>query len=381
MNFDVAIIGGSFAGLSSAYFLAKQGLNVCLFDSRKIGSFTKSTGIFTKSVMEDLAIPRKLIESEIFGVHIYSPEMREYEYRSVKPLFYQSNTISFLNWLKTKASEEGVIFFENKSCNKIELTSNNVVIENVNAKVSVIASGPSISYKKSKQVLYTGLEYIAKCDVRDEHMFDVYFDYQICPGYVAWVSPNNSDRAHIGVLLKANSGVSGITAMKNFIKKSNLNLKKIYETRGGLVPLGETIQKTYGERSIVIGDAAGQIGAFSSAGINYSIRASKILSEVLPKYLDNPTASNLKEYEKRWKSDFNKLLTEESELRKIYDLADSNQKIEKGLKILSKIPKEKILEIANNFSNLKPLNYKTSLLQVIQKALTRHFISKMMQII
>ncbi len=370
MNFDVAIVGGSFAGLSSAYFLAREGLDVCLFESRKIGTSTKSTGIFTKSVIKDLNVPKDLIESEIFGTYFYSPNMTEYEYRFSKPLFYQSNTLKFIKWLKSKVLDKGASLFEKKSVSNIRFLPDKVVVEDVNAKLIIISTGPRpslVQEVKPQQVLYSGLEYIAKCNnIKDENMVQVYFDYEICPGYFSWIAPNNDKVAHIGVLRKLD-GTAAITAMKIFMEKIKLDLKRVYETRGGAVPLSAPIKKTYGERFVLIGDAASQIGAFSSAGINYSIRTAKILSKVLHNHLDNLNEANLNEYEKSWKSDVGKVLNEEWELRRIYDLANSNEKLEKALKLLSRLPKRKIFELINNFSNLEPLNYKKILFPLISK--------------
>lgn len=378
MNFDVAIIGGSFAGLSSAYFLSKLGLNVCLFDSRKIGAFTKSTGLLTDSVMDDLNVPKKLIESDIIGNYLYSPKMVEYEYRFPKAIFHQSKTLKFIEWLKSKALDRNTTFFEKSTCKSVRFTRDKVLVENVNAKLVVIASGPLQDFVpvKSKQVLYTGLEYISKCDIiKDERMWQSYFDYNICPGYFAWISPITSDTAHIGVLCKNNS-ISASTAMERFIKKIKLNIK-IHEKRGGVVSLGGSVEKTYGDRFVLIGDSACQIGSISSAGINYSVRAAKILADVLSNSIDNPNKKRLSEYETQCKASFGKLLAEELELRKLYDTVNDNSEIERGLKLASKIPKETIFDIMDRFSKLNQLNYKTSLLSTMPKLVAKHFIQKL----
>lgn len=131
MAYDVIIIGGSFAGLSSAYYLGKKGLKVCLIEGGKIGSSTKSTGILTKSVIKDLKIPSNLFETEIRGIFLYSPKMVEYEYRFGKPLFYPSHTLELLKWQKNQALSVGTKIIENKYCRNIEINSDNVVCEGV----------------------------------------------------------------------------------------------------------------------------------------------------------------------------------------------------------------------------------------------------------
>ncbi len=344
----------------------------------KIGKYTKSTGIFTKSVMKDLGVPKNLIESEIFGAYIYSPKMVVYEYMFSSPIFYQSDTLKFLNWLENECKKHGVIFFKNKTCNNIQIIDDKAVVENIDVKVVIIASGPlQRFFKGKKQELYTGLEYIAECDnIKNEHMFQAYFDYDICPGYFAWIAPRNHNTAHIGVLRKSGR-ISAINAMNSFLKKIKLKPKKIYEKRGGLVPLSGPTEPTYGNRIILLGDAAGQVGAFSSAGINYSVRAAKILGDLLPRILNDCSNEKLYLYEKKWKNEFGKLLNEELELKKIYNLANNNQKIEKGLKLLAKLPKNKIFEMIDKFSNMETLNYKTILFPIIPKIAFNYLKSKL----
>lgn len=370
MIYDAIIVGGSFAGLASAYFLAKKGLKVCLFDSRKIGSFTKSTGILTESVLSDLKVPSHLIETEIYGAYLYSPNMKEYGYKFSKPIFYQSNTLKFLEWFKGKVLENGAEIFEKKPCNKFKFSDSKVVCENVSGKLVIFASGLLPPFLRSQQLnLYTGLEYVARCDtIKDCEMFQVYLDYNICPGYFAWIAPNDNEIAHIGILRKSN-GISASNAMKMFLKKADIKIKSVIETRGGLVPLTGPVEKTYGNRYIIIGDAAGHIGAFSSAGINYAIRISKMLPKIIPKCLDNPSEETFRIYEKTWKSEIGEILQSELRMRRFYDLMGSNQNIEFGLKILSGLPKEKIFKVFERFTNLKPTRLRETLLPSIPKSM------------
>jgi len=106
---------------------------------------------------------------------------------------------------------------------------------------------------------------------------------------------------------------------------------------------------------IIIGDAAGQIGSFTFAGINYNVHASKIASNVIEKNIDEPSEKNLKLYEDVWKSDCGRLFREETFGRKMYDKIDSNKKLEILLKLISDIDKRKIYKLFERFTNLKPI--------------------------
>jgi flavin-dependent dehydrogenase len=72
--------------------------------------------------------------------------------------------------------------------------------------------------------------------------------------------------------------------------------------RQKILPLG-TIDRTYGERLLVIGDAAGLVTPTTGGGIHYSILSASLASEVAVDALarDRLDASSLAAYERRWR--------------------------------------------------------------------------------
>ena len=80
-SFDVLIIGGGFAGASTAYNLAKKGLKVLLIDSKpweRIGDKPCGDAV-SKEHFDRLGMPYpegKELEQKIEGIKIYSPDMK-----------------------------------------------------------------------------------------------------------------------------------------------------------------------------------------------------------------------------------------------------------------------------------------------------------------
>lgn len=358
MDYDVIVVGGSFAGLTNAYFLAKEGLKVCVFERRKIGEFTKSTGILTQSVIDDLNVPKKLIENEIDKFFLYSPSMKKYEYKFDKPLFFPSDTLNFLGWLKREVKRLGVDINENVNCKKIKINDSCVQCENIKGKLIIFACGilpKQFQYINKKKIdYYVGLEYIAEgINVEDKNAWQIYFDQNISPGYFCWITPVNRKIAHVGLLKRTNDYVSSQVSMNRFLKKINSKLSKTYETRTGLVPLSGPIEKTYGNRFIVTGDAAGHTGAFSSGGINYATRIAKITSKTISDCIDNSSEDELSRYEKLWKNEIGDRLNHEILLRRMFDKLNTNDKIEKVLKLLNHADRKRILKTLEDFTNLE----------------------------
>ena len=77
------------------------------------------------------------------------------------------------------------------------------------------------------------------------------------------------------------------------------------------VPL-RPLRRTYRDRVLVVGDAAGQVKPTTGGGIFYALLASKIVSQTLAEALadDDLSATRLSRYQSRWKD----LLTQELEV-------------------------------------------------------------------
>jgi flavin-dependent dehydrogenase len=75
--------------------------------------------------------------------------------------------------------------------------------------------------------------------------------------------------------------------------------------RGGQLPL-YPIDKTYTDRVILCGDAAGFINPFSGEGIYYAMSSGEIAADIVDKALSSGRTDEkfLSKYEKIWKNDF-----------------------------------------------------------------------------
>jgi flavin-dependent dehydrogenase len=82
------------------------------------------------------------------------------------------------------------------------------------------------------------------------------------------------------------------------------------EIRQKAVPVG-TLARSYGDRVLVIGDAAGQVKPTTGGGIYFGHLGARIAAKVLDEALssDNLTAGQLSRYQKQWKATMGKELS------------------------------------------------------------------------
>ena len=358
MDYDIIIVGGSFFGLCATYELAKSGFKVCLFEKSKIGECTKSTGIIFNYALKDLKLPDRLIENKIDGISLYAPSMKNVVIDLRKARFYNTNTLEFLKWLKERALSAGAEIFERKFCRKIKLWKDMAVCEEKSCNIIIFAHGPMKfpGIPLPRQNLYIGFEHIADIGFSNSNYWRMYFDNKISPGYFSWINPTYRQKCHIGLARNTKNKGSISNAFSSFCKKAGIKIKKIYETRCGIVPLSGPIEKPYGYRYLFIGDAAGQIGAMSAGGIQYAPRVAKILSKSVPNFIDNPTDKNIMLYKTQLYKEIGRNLKEELLLRKLYNMLDTNVKLERFVEILDEIDHKKIDEFLYRLSNMKKLD-------------------------
>jgi len=93
------------------------------------------------------------------------------------------------------------------------------------------------------------------------------------------------------------------------LKEKDLIPKNLKETpiKGGAL-LTHPLEKTYGNRLLLIGDAAGFINPLSGEGIYYAMASGQIAAETIAEALEKrqTTEEFLAKYQTRWQQDFGK---------------------------------------------------------------------------
>ena len=238
----------------------------------------------------------------------------------------------FDNALVDCAKDNGAIFKDETKVKNILKSNDKISVllndgNEINAKIVIGADG-YLSQVARKIGLNNFCEWIGTCiyeefkidsDIvrsffSEKNDFHIHLKYDDLSGY-AWVFPKKSSvNIGIGQFYKINSDKK----IKNnlwdvyfsylsFLKNKKIipkNLKSKY-AKGGIVPIFP-IKKTYADRVMICGDAAGFANPISGEGIFYAISSGKMAAETALKSLeqDNTNSTFLSQYEKKWKKDF-----------------------------------------------------------------------------
>jgi digeranylgeranylglycerophospholipid reductase len=137
---------------------------------------------------------------------------------------------------------------------------------------------------------------------------EVHFGSEIAPKGFAWAVPVRRPQglfARIGVMAERDAGVLFERMFARVRESWQLTRPEGGMPRRRMLPLAP-IPRTYADRTLAIGDAAGLVKPTTGGGIYYSIVSGEIAADVLTAALerDDLGAQALSEYERRWRARF-----------------------------------------------------------------------------
>ncbi len=276
MRYDVAVIGAGPAGSFAAEKLSSLGHKTIIIDpcdKKKI-----CAGILTAQYAREYKVDDAYVERELKGVRLSFRDVRaeityknSVEYSIDREAFDSFNLDEAVNSGAELRKDMVMSLEENGSSLTIRTTK-----ENVLADYAIIASGVS-----DLSSLCGGAKKYAYCVQQKKNVEpDDYFEMNLMHSGYSWSAP------------KKNHVLTGT---------SSLNGYPDIPGEKGLIPL-EPAKKTFSDRFLLAGDAAGFVSPFEGEGIFYARRSGEIAAEILSGAISGNNA--LRSYEKRWKKEF-----------------------------------------------------------------------------
>lgn len=313
--YDVAVIGAGPTGSYVAYQTQKAGLKTIVIEEHpSIGEPSFCAGIVGREVFERLNIPEDSVQNRINSLIVHSPSGKKITLISKKTHAYVIDRISFDRQVAHLAIDEGTSFLTSTRCTdiatnsgyvKIKLATSPISETEIKAKVCVLAAGAY--YGLHKRLGLSVPRDFLDCSQTEVEMkeplkgIEIHLGREIAPGSFAWVVPVNSSRARIGLSTRRNSAFYLATLLsKKEIRGRIKDKKPILRRR--IVPV-DTIDKTYLDRLLVIGDSAGHVKPVTGGGIFYGLLCAQLASETIMAAFKkgNFNQGNFRNYEARWR--------------------------------------------------------------------------------
>jgi digeranylgeranylglycerophospholipid reductase len=328
MESDLLVIGGGPAGCGFAARAAKDATVTVLEEHVEIGRPVQCTGLVAPRVV-DMAKAKESVICAIRGARFHFPAGTVVDFRSadIKALVVERR--SFDQRCAEIAADAGAKILTSSSLVKAVVKPSGVEArflregrpEKCSSSIIIGADGYKSRVSEMTDLAparerIKGLQ--VDLDIEDRSdILDVFIGSKVAPGFFAWRIPCG-DFVRVGVCISQGNGPPS-QYLRSLLKILELEDAKSLERISGVIPLGFPL-RTYADRTILVGDAAGQAKPLSGGGLYTGMTAARIAAEVALAALKEGdlSAERLSEYQCRWKEEIGRELERGYLIRKAY---------------------------------------------------------------
>ncbi|MBS3169389.1 NAD(P)/FAD-dependent oxidoreductase [Candidatus Woesearchaeota archaeon] len=280
---NITIIGAGPIGCYAGYLLAKEGHAVTIYENHpQIGSPIQCTGILT-SDFDQFGFPLdSFLVNTINSIEVYSPSQKKI---AIKQKDYIVCRIRFDNFFADRAREAGAKIFVNHSFLRKErekLVIKDIIADReliISPEIVIAADGPlsptakAYGFYHPQRENYYGVQAVVE-GVFEPQTIKTYFGNDICPGLFAWIAPESTTTARVGVATLKNSKYY----FDRFMKEHHFTAK---EMQAGTIPVYHPKQRLHKDNCYLVGDAAGYVKATTLGGLVPGLQQAEILARCI----------------------------------------------------------------------------------------------------
>lgn len=311
MSHDVVVIGGGPAGLYAAWRFASAGFATTVCEEHgQVGIPVHCTGVLSASTFDEFSVPRSAILHPLETVRFVSPIGLQVRYTPVTPQAVVIDRGTFDQQLAAHARVAGAEVRTGSRVTSLQFSSRGVIAAGdgfrVEARLAVIASGASYMLQRRlglglpRAYLHTAQRELPAARLGD---VEVHFGTAVAPGGFAWAVPiTRPDGLYVRIGVMSKTQPAGwYGAMVRRLHEWGIE-DDGEKPRLKFLPL-RAIERTYDDRLLVVGDAAGLVKPTTGGGIHYSIASASLAADVAEPALrrDRLDAASLGAYQTRWR--------------------------------------------------------------------------------
>ncbi|QSZ66641.1 NAD(P)/FAD-dependent oxidoreductase [Methanofollis aquaemaris] len=308
--YDVAVVGAGPSGSAAARACAEAGLSVlCIEEHAAPGFPVQCAGLLSCRAFSGCEVSDRSVLNTVQGARVVSDLGAEVFFDAQETKAYVVDRAILDEEMAMDAASAGAVFWPKTSVVGREegrlVTRGASGRRDVGVKMVIAADGPRSSMARMlglarAPVYLSGVQADIPLDL-DTRYVEVHPN--AAPQFFAWVIPTGEGRARVGLC-----GTGGVReAFTRFASRYPTGCTHLVT---GTIPLG-TMPRTYGQRTLFVGDAAGMAKPTSGGGVYTGVRAARHAAGVAASCCEADDFSDrtLAAYERRWQADFGQELS------------------------------------------------------------------------
>jgi len=285
-DWDVVVVGASFAGAACALAARRAGLRVCVLErKRDPGIGLHTTGIVVREAAEGThlgAMPPALCR-RVERVRLYSPNLRSLALQSPGYYFLTTDTPGVMRWLAGEMRAAGVELRLMQSFTDARRDGDRWRVEGLGATRWLVGADGAKSrvatragLGRVRDFLY-GVEHeYAGARLAEPDALHCFLSRRLAPGYIGWAAQAPGG-VQLGLAFRHRASRSGVPDIDGLLRTAGARLGlpaglRPTGVRAGLIPCGGAVAPLAGNGAILTGDAAGIVSPVTAGGIHSAWR-------------------------------------------------------------------------------------------------------------
>lgn len=316
---DVIVVGAGPAGSQTAASLAQRGYTVLVLEEHpQIGVPTNCSGLIGAEAFERFDLPRDSVIRGFNSATFFSPKGSAATVGADRVMAYVVRRCEFDQTMAQKALACGASYVLRVRCVGLEQHNDHVT-------VMAVQRGPEgdearMTFRARSVVVATGVRYgllrglglkrptaflqaaQAEASMEGVDRVEVYLGREVAPGSFAWAIPAGPV-ARVGVC----NGAGAVEYLRRFLQDPSIASRlrePVTQIKRKAIPIA-SICRSFRDRILLVGDAAGQVKVTTGGGISYGILCGDMAAATLDRAfrLGDLTERTLSEYERRWRQE------------------------------------------------------------------------------